>query len=476
MQLPLVLTAALIVALFLRDVLRRSGVSAASWLVLAWAVIFASRPVSAWFDSGTSMSSVEDYLDGSPIDRAVYLTLITLGYVVLFRRRTAVKQLLRRNRTLLVFYGFWLASVLWSDFPFVAFKRLFKDFGAVVMVGVLLTEREPVEAIKAVFVRAAYLLVPMSFLFVRFIPEIGRAYTGYNRDELMYVGVATHKNTLGALLLVSSIFLVWDFATRRRDALRRAALTGISLDGLLVLAMCAYLLRIANSATAMLCTVIGVTLFLGTGLPAVRRRMRYVELYVIAGAALWFSLDYVFHLNELIVASVGRDMTLTTRTDAWQLFMVLDINPFFGAGFKSFWAGERMATIWRDFPGIVQAHNGYIETYLEGGIAGLICLGALLVSGLRSIKRQILTGDSYARVRWTFLVITLFYNFSEAAFTQLSLLWIVTLLVVTDEGPKGVPHVAVAAARRPLDPAAHFRIDRPASPRIGRARVPKRVM
>jgi O-antigen ligase len=125
-------------------------------------------------------------------------------------------------------------------------------------------------------------------------------------------------------------------------------------------------------------------------------------------------------------------MTLTTRTDAWQLFFQLDLNPMFGAGFKSFWVGDRMRQIWANFPGIVQAHNGYIETYLEGGFVGLLVLTILMLSGLRNIKRHLVAGDDFAPVRLTFWVVALFYNFSEAAFTQLSLLWIVTLLVLME--------------------------------------------
>jgi O-antigen ligase len=431
----------LIVWLFVRDIRRRPEVSIASWLVLIWAVIFASRPVSSWFESGVPMASVEDYLEGSPVDRTVYLALILGGYAVLFLRRASLPALIRRNVPLLAFYGFWAVSVLWSDYPFVAFKRWFKDFGAVAMILVLLTERNPVEAIKAVFVRCAYLLVPMSVLFVRFIPEIGRTYTGYARDELMYIGVATHKNTLGALLVVSCVFLVWDLTTaRRRPGNAGSRLAWI--DGTIVFGMSIYLLRIANSATAMLCTVLGIGLFFVFGWQVVRSRVKLAEIYAVIAVALWFLLNAAFDINRLVVSSVGRDMTLTTRTDAWQLFFVLDVNPWIGAGFKSFWAGERMTRIWRDFPGIVQAHNGYIETYLEGGVIGLGFLAMMLLWGLQKMKQHLAEGEDFARVRLTFLIVTLFYNFSEAAFTQLSLLWIVTLLVVTE----GLPMMRPASA------------------------------
>jgi O-antigen ligase len=178
----------------------------------------------------------------------------------------------------------------------------------------------------------------------------------------------------------------------------------------------------------------------------------------------------VLHLTELVVTSLGRDMTLTTRTDAWELFLSLDLNPLIGAGFKSFWAGERMARIWRDFPGIVQAHNGYIETYLEGGFLGLAFLAILMIAAFRGIKRRLVAGDDYARVRLAFWFVAIAYNFSEAAYTQLSLLWIVTLLIVTEGSEAAVTAPATTNAPA-LDRAV--RVESPwrsaGPPAIGRA-------
>ena len=213
-RLAFVLFAGFVVYALIRDTRRRQGVSAGSWLALCWMVIFASRPFSAWFQSGVVYATSEGYLEGSPIDRVVSLLLILAGYVVLGRRRIALGAITRQNVWLLAFYTFCALSVLWSDFPFVAFKRWFKDFGAVVMALILLTDEDPVEAVKAAFVRCAYILVPFSVLFIRYFPDLGRTFFGYQSNRLMYVGVATHKNTLGALAFVSVVFLLWDLRTR----------------------------------------------------------------------------------------------------------------------------------------------------------------------------------------------------------------------------------------------------------------------
>ena len=107
-------------------------------------------------------------------------------------------------------------SILWSDYPIITFKRLFKDLGNIVMVLIVLTDREPSEAIRAVCVRLAYLCVPLSIVLIRYYPDWGRDFVGYQKNVQMYVGVTTQKNTLGIIVLVSALFLLWDLLESAR--------------------------------------------------------------------------------------------------------------------------------------------------------------------------------------------------------------------------------------------------------------------
>jgi len=441
-QLALFAAYGLIAWLLRRDVKRRPGVSHAVWIVAMWFAIFASRPFSSWFQ-GQQAQTAESYLEGSPLDAAMFFGLILAGAAVLARRSIRFGSIVSANRWLFLFFAYCAISVVWSDYPFVAFKRWFKDFGNVIMVLVLLTEPAPIEAIKAAFVRCASVLVPLSFAFVRYIPELGRTYTGWNRNDLMYVGVATHKNTLGALLLISCLFLFWDLTTRPAIAKTWAWLMDRG-DAIILFLMAFWLLLIADSATSLLCTFLSIGIYVATGLPLVKRRLGKVELYAIVGGVLWYTLDSTLGIAEMIVGSLGRDMTLTSRTGAWDIVLASDINPLVGAGFKSFWAGERMVKLWMVLPHIVQAHNGYVETYLNGGIIGVTLLVAMLIAGFYTIKKHLVTGDDFSRIRLALWVIALVYNFSEAAFNQLSLLWCVTLLVIV-EGPVQVRAAAIAA-------------------------------
>ena len=76
-----------------------------------------------------------------------------------------------------------------------------------------------------------------------------------------------------------------------------------------------------------------------------------------------------------MIQLLGKDPTLTDRTLLWAELLKVDINPLFGTGFESFWLGERFRSFTASHwwaPN--EAHNGYLETYLNLGLVGLFLL------------------------------------------------------------------------------------------------------
>ncbi len=254
-RVALLVTVVYILWLLVNEARRREGLSPAVWIVVAWVAMLGSRPVSTWFDFGGSMSSTEAYDEGNPLERMVYFILILQGLWVLVRRGVRVRDVMASNGWLFVFFLYWGFSVFWADASFVAFKRWIKDIGNIVMVLVVLTDGRPLDAMKAVFVRSACLLLPMSVLFIRFIPELGRTYHVWS-GEMMYTGVTTHKNSLGALVMVSLIFLVWDLMGRgpATETLHRPS-SRLALFSLVAIGL--WLLASAGSATATGCLILG---------------------------------------------------------------------------------------------------------------------------------------------------------------------------------------------------------------------------
>ena len=178
-----------------RDVVSR--VSKGLWVPVLWLLIVGSRPVTVWFQSGPTVSQEQSYLDGSPIDATVFGILVLAGIVVLIMRSRKVKAYLLANWPILLFFAYCALSIAWSDYSFIAFKRWIKAIGDFIMVLVVLTDPDsPETALQNLLSRAAFVLLPLSVLFIKYYPDIGRSYAPFSWIP-MYSGVTTFKNLLG---------------------------------------------------------------------------------------------------------------------------------------------------------------------------------------------------------------------------------------------------------------------------------------
>ena len=78
-----------------------------------------------------------------------------------------------------------------------------------------------------------------------------------------------------------------------------------------------------------------------------------------------------------------------------------------------------------------EAHNGYIETYLNLGWIGLILLGLIVATGYRRAISSLRVDPEMGTLKLMFLVVGLVYNLSEAGFRMFNPLWIVFVLAIT---------------------------------------------
>lgn len=433
---------AFIVWLFRRDMRKREGISGALWIPLLWLFVISSKPVCLWLGFGGG--SGDAYEEGTPLDRLFYLALILMGLRVLAQRGVRLSQLAAANKWLFIFILYWGASILWSDYTVVAGKRWIKECGNIVMALVVLTEIDPVQAARALFVRCGYILIPLSVIFIKYLPDVGRVYNRWTW-QYMYVGVAQHKNSLGAIVLVCGLFMAWEFFFSSRakgprlDWKERAARW-------LLLAMSAWLLHKAGSATSLVCTALGLVILTGFRLPLFRRNAAAFAGYVLAVSVFFVVLDSVFGLREVLVASVGRDTTLTTRTGLWSLVLQQDFNPLFGTGFYTFWMGNRLEAIWKVYEGVNQAHNGYLETYLNGGLIGFFLLIIWLCASYTGLRKRLLQGKEFAQIQFAVWAAVIVYNFTEATFDRLSPLWIAMLVSTISAPMRRVGRAAAAEA------------------------------
>ncbi len=411
-----------------------------------WAIILGSRPVSLWFGMNQQVETTDAYVEGSPFDRLVFLLLLGVGCAILATRRVPWRRLIRNNLWIFVFFVFLGISAAWSDYPFVSFKRWVKEVGSVVMILIVLTEDKPIEAFRALLARCTYVLVPLNVLLVKYYPDIGRYYNRWTYQPY-FGGVTMDKNLLGMTLCVWGVSLCWIFLELRDEkAMTRGKTEMLGFFPLMPASF--WLLFKSQSSTALACTILGCGILLAVRLPVVRTRLHRIGVYSFATVLLMVLLQMIFNLGELFTGILGRDLTLTGRTDIWQAVLNEPINPLLGTGYYSFWLGDRVERVSANFYyQLNEAHNGYLETYLNNGLIGLFLLVILLVSAARQTWKQLTLGSNYGALRLAFLVTSVIYGMTEAVF-RFGLIWFVLLFVILDY--PFVKMAAVANRRQPL--------------------------
>jgi exopolysaccharide production protein ExoQ len=428
------------------DPARESRTSLALWVPLIWMFIVGSRLPSQWL--GQQLQTVSQALEeGNALDRAILTTLILLAIGILALRPLNWSGFFTRNFILMAFLLFALMSILWSDFPFISFKRWIRDFGNYLVILVVLSDTRPLEAIRTVLRRLCYLLIPLSILVIKYFPQIGKTYEPWSGASL-WVGAATSKNMLGVACLVSGIFFFWDTMARwpeRRDHCTKR----IIVVNVLFMGMTLWLLNLSNSATSRVCLLIGCLIITAVQSKVGKRRPTFIKLLIPACYIFYLTLAYVFDLSGRLAGAVGRDPTLTDRTLLWQTLLSMHTNPLVGTGYESFWLGPRLQWIWRRFYLINEAHNGFLEVYLSLGAIGCFLLGGFLIASYRTICKRLKGSSSLASLSLALWAVLLFYNVTEAAFKASHLMWLTFLL-----GAIAVPKRAVDPVRSMVAPGA----------------------
>ena len=406
---------AFIAWLFYRHSKEVQGVSRAIWIPFIWIGINSSRSVVYWLSSGTTASEASDVTDGNSIDRTIFLTLLAFAVGTLARRRIHWQAVCGQCKWLIIFYLYLLLSTVWSDYTFVSFKRWFKDAGDVLMILVILTEADPVEAFRWVFLRCAYLLIPISVIFIKYYPDLGRYYNTWTW-ETAYCGITTNKNSLGLLAMWSGMVMLWQLVDVRRPHGWRLMLRQKWPD-LVVFLMCLWILSLANSSTSLACFVLGTIVFFGSRLRVVQANLKNIS-WCLGGVALFMlTMTVNPEFRGMVAGSLGRDANLTERTDIWEWALGLGTNPLIGSGFAS------TLLTFHDAPlvandHLAHVHNGYLQTYLDSGMIGVCLLVGILIAAGRNAIRQLSEKTPVGHLFLALFINCLFFNYTEVAFNR----------------------------------------------------------
>jgi O-antigen ligase len=164
---------------------------------------------------------------------------------------------------------------------------------------------------------------------------------------------------------------------------------------------------------------------------SLRTKLPKISAYSLFAVGALAILNYIFNLGTLFVSILGRDMTFTGRTSIWQALLNEKTNPLFGVGFYSFWLGDRVERLSEKyFYHLNEAHNGYLETYLNTGLIGLFLLVCLIIFSIRRLRSASQNNHSFIILRISIIYSTVLYNITEAVFDRMDIVWMAFLLAL----------------------------------------------
>jgi O-antigen ligase len=433
--------------------------SRALWIPLVWMLIAGSRSVSSWFTSSDNVPLEQRYAEGTPLDAAIFAFLILCALFILNRRARGIDRFFRANRALLIFFAYCAVSMAWSESPLIAVKHYVKLCGDLLMALVVLTEADPRAALHSVLSRAALILLPLSVLLILGFPELGSSFN--LSDQKMYFnGVTTQKNELGMICLILGLGALWSILSDGADHNPPGRRRRLFVQGSIIL-MALWLMLKADSMTSFSGFAISAMVIILVGQRWVARRASTVHWLV--GGATGLAIFAVFlDTSGTLLRMLGRNPTLTGRTDIWKAVLSFHTNPLIGTGFDSFWLGSHITEVAKKigYTGITEAHNGFLEIYINMGWIGVGLLIWMIFSAYRRGVVLLRAQPQMGRFRIAIVVANIIFNLSEAGFKNLILAWIVFLMATID-----IPELSVKR------PAWRFATSHSTPPQAGKMRI-----
>jgi exopolysaccharide production protein ExoQ len=315
-----------------------------------------------------AFSQAANSASGTITTQLVGLLLLFLSLFLLAQsKNNTLLEGLKKSFWWLILIGYFVLSITWSYAPGISFRRIVA-FCILIIVAFCLVQ---------FFTRRSLLIFIAQFIGVTAV--LGIIYGIIAPDKAFklegiragaFLGVYVDKNA-GARIYAYAIILILGLSLYK---------TRIQ-QFLLVSLVCCLLLT--QSATA------AVMVFFGASLTTLFKVMRTslasknLARFFVLFAALVLGSFIVFYSYEFILELLGRDPTLTDRRVIWELMdKYVENEPIFGYGYGAFWSSSAVADFLERWGYIANAHSGYYEALLHGGV---LCLGMLFIIMIKTL-------------------------------------------------------------------------------------------
>ena len=323
--------------------------------------------------------------DSNPVLRLMWLPIYGLIAALAALRVQKLAQYWLPAAMFGLLIGWAFASASWSLFPQISERRAIA-VAVTTLFGLYLAAAYSGRMLSEVLAGSFQVLALGSYFVCLAVPSLG---VHHDVNAGLWRGLWYEKNQMGATMVYGALAAVTAaILSPPRRPLWIATL--VLCVGLIVMT------RSATSALALAVVMCGV---------AVLSFMRRGPAGAIA--AVWIGVTFATLLGAVVVLApealyqaLGKDPTLTGRTQIWQLVeRASDKAPLLGYGFAAFWDVKSAPANWirEQLQWVVPtAHNGWLDLKIQLGAIGVAMFGALLASSMiAGLVRRDYLKDSY---------------------------------------------------------------------------------
>ena len=364
--------------------------------------------------------------DGSSVSQLPFvfypwIMFVLCGRVISFFKFKFVEGLsflVLRNPAFLLYCWLPITSTLWSLVPDITLKSgmAFTGFTVVCFYVGARYEWDKLSGL----VRWGY--TSIGIVSVLRNPNVGRE----------FAGITSHKNSLGALMVISTALWYLHYSQGAKTQKERWI-------ALFFLFFSFYLVRASSSGGCLVNSLILIFLVSCLSfLSKLKFQWAFTSIVGFMVLGIIGSVYIIDNLESIVVGGLGKDLTLTGRTEFWpQLIAAANQRPWCGYGFEGFFQqdllGDKTPAYFVYTPSAFQpktAHNGGIAILLYFGYPGLILILVSLVTNLIFAVRELSRSPlSQAGIPIIYLVFIILNNLTEGSITDMGDVWLAYVLI-----------------------------------------------
>lgn len=321
-----------------------------------------------------------DDTEGNFIVSLIGNLIFFYALVYLYKKRDSVYNVVKSQKLLISLLFLFILSSLWSDLPFVTLKRSLKLFILYTLV-LAMSVSDSKYIIKNSMSYYLKICTILSVLFMVFLPEFGwMLYEGKNVPK----GIFIHKNGFGFFMALSSIWFFYESIVNQQSRKTNIAFFFICFSGLLI----------SKSSTSLIGFLVSsITLIILLFLKRRKELLRLIAI-IIAICVINFGMllkAFEFIPDNFLLSVLHKDVTLTGRTDIWEPLIAVRVSDrlLLGSGYNTFFNEYRDTRLFNFLPWAANnAHNEFLQIFLDNGLVGLLIVVALFFTLLVGILRS----------------------------------------------------------------------------------------